>query len=125
MLEECTDLQACEIILSKAIKRVRLIGEIPLSDGDIEILANHIHNKISPSFSRGTAYLKAKTPTCFVCFLVGMGRFYDKQAGFWPIVEEKVGPVDLNWKVKWGKTFNHYLEKMLYQDLRECLTYRI
>ena len=110
MLEECKDLQSCEIILSEAIKRVRLVGEIPLSDSDIELLADFVHNKISPSFSKGTAFLRSKTPISFVCFLVGMGRFYDKQIGFWPIVEEKVGPIDLNWKVKWGKIFNQFLE---------------
>ena len=94
MLEDCADLPACEITLSER---------------DIEILANFVRQKITPSISRGTAYLKTKTSTFFVCFLVGMGRFYDKQAGYWPIVEEKVGQIDLNWKVKWGKLFIQYL----------------
>jgi hypothetical protein len=120
MLEECTDLTACEITLLEAKKSIRLLGEIPLSDRDIEILANFVHQKITPSISRGTAYLKTKTPTCFVCFLVSMGRFYDKQAGYWPIVEEKVGQIDMNWQVKWGKIFIQYLtllqEPELYQS---------
>jgi len=110
MLEDCADLTACEIILSEVAKGVHLLGEIPLLDSDIEILANFVRQKISPSSPRGTVYLKTKTPTCFVCFLVGMGRFYDKQAGYWPIVEEKVGLIDINWKVKWGKIFIQYLE---------------
>jgi hypothetical protein len=55
MLEDCPDLPACEIILSEAVKGVHLLGEIPLSDSDIEILANFVHQKISPSSSRGTA----------------------------------------------------------------------
>src|SRR3972149_957956 len=110
MLENCTDPSAFEILLSEAVKSVRLLGEIPLSDKDIEILANFVCEKITPSISKGTLYLKTKTPTCFVCFLMGMGRFYDKQSGYWPIVEEKVGQIDLNWKVKWGKLFIQYLE---------------
>ena len=99
MLEDCPDLPECEIILSEAVKSIHLLGEIQLSETDIEILANSVRQKITPSISRGTAYLKTKTPTCFVCFLVGMGRFYDKEAGYWPILEDKVGPIDLNWKV--------------------------
>lgn len=110
MLEDCPDLPAYEIILSEAVKSIRLLGEIPLSDRDVETLANSVRQKITPNISRGTTYLKTKTPTCFVCFLVGMGRYYDKQAGFWPIVEDKVGIIDLNWKVKWGKIFLKYLE---------------
>ncbi len=111
MLEDCTDLPSSEIILSEAAKSVRLLGEIPLSEKDIEILASLVRQKIIPNISRGTAYLKAKAPTCFVCVLVGVGRFYDKQAGYWPIVEEKVGSIDLNWKVRWGKIFLQYLKQ--------------
>ena len=111
MLENYADLLACETILSEAVKSARLLGEIPLSDTDIEILASLVRQNISPNISRGTAYLKTKAPTCFVCFLVGMGRFYDKQAGYWPIVENKVGQIDLNWKVRWGKIFLQYLEQ--------------
>ena len=109
MLEECTDLPACESILSEAIKEIHLLGEIPLSDNDIDILTDLIHQKLTPNFSRGTGYLKEKTPICFACFLVVMGRFYDKDAGYWPIVEQKIGPIDLNWKVNWGKFFDKFL----------------
>lgn len=109
MLEECTDLTACEIILSEAVKKIHLLGEIPLSDKDIEILSDLVHQKIIPNFSRGTGYLKLKTPISLACFLVVMGRFYDKDAGYWPIVEQKIGPIDLNWKVKWGKFFIKFL----------------
>jgi len=110
MLEECQDLPTCEIILSEAVKSVGLLGEIPHSDKDVDLLANFVCQKITPSISRGTAYLKTTTPTCFVYFLVGMGRFYDKQVGYWPIVEEKVGKLDINWRAKWGKIFIQYLE---------------
>ena len=39
MLENCVDLRSCEIRLLEALKTSRLLGEIPLSDQDIEILA--------------------------------------------------------------------------------------
>ena len=109
MLEDCADLPACEIILSEATKSVRLLGEIELSAEDIDLLARLVCQKISTSISRGTAYLRTKTKISFVCFLVGMGRFYDKQIGYWPVVEMKVGQIDINWKVKWGKIFNQFL----------------
>jgi len=110
MLENCTNLLNCENQLAEAIKPVRLLGEIPLSDQDIELLARLVREVITPSISKGTRYLRTMAPACLACFLVGMGRFYDKETGYWPIVEEKVGKIDINWKVKWGKIFIQYLE---------------
>ena len=110
MLENCTDLLNCENQLAEAIKPVRLLGEIPLSDQDTELLARLVREVITPSISKGTRYLRTMAPACLACFLVGMGRFYDKETGYWPIVERKVEPIDINWKVKWGKIFIQFLE---------------
>jgi len=111
MFEIFIDLSTCENILLEASKDVRLISEITLSDEDLDILATLIRQKISPNISKGTYHLRTKAPTCFACFLVGMGRFYDKESGYWPIVEKKVGILDINWKAKWGKIFLQYLEQ--------------
>ena len=111
MLENCVDLQMCEIRLEEAVKSVRLLGEIPLSDQDIDLLARMVSDIVAPDISKGTRYLKTEAPTCLACFLVGMGRFYDKVSGFWPIVEKGIGPVEINWQRKWGNIFLQFLEQ--------------
>jgi len=109
MLEGCNDLAACEFIILELIKNIRLLGEISFSDKDIDILTDLIRQNLIPNISKGFKYLITKTPACFACFLVVMGKFYDKDAGYWPIVEQKIGPIDLNWQVKWGKFFLKFL----------------
>jgi hypothetical protein len=111
MLENCTDLPNCENILADASKNVRLLGDIPFSDGDLDILGNLIRQKIKPNLSKGSYYLRKEAPTCFACFLVGMGRFYDKESGYWPAVEKKVGLSGLKLQEKCGQAFLEFLEK--------------
>jgi len=125
LLEKCGDLHACEKILSQTVEGVCLLGDISLSKEDLEVLSEFIRQKITPSISRGTQYLNFETPTCLVYFLVGMGRYYDKESGYWPAIEEKIGLIDSNWQVRWGQTFldfllEHQLPKF---DKEEGLTY--
>jgi len=111
MLENCGDLPACEKILSQVVESVCLLGDISLSNEDLEVLTKFIRQKITPSLSRGTQYLTSETPTCLVYFLVGMGRHYDKESGYWPVIKEKIGLIDLNWQVRWGQFFLIFLEE--------------
>lgn len=111
MLEICLELSDCEILLAESLTHVRLLGEIPLTDQDIEMLGGMVKEVTTPDISKGTRILKTRYPTCFACFLVGMGRFYGKEVGFWPIVEKKAGPIDINWQGKWGKIFLQFLEQ--------------
>ncbi len=125
MLENCVDLTACEDTLAELVKSVSLLSDIPLSEEDLEILANLVHQIITPNISRGTHYLRSNAPTCLACFLVGVGRFYDKETGYWPVVENKVGLIDTNWQVKWGRIFLNFIEqhKLPLFDDEEGLTY--
>ena len=111
MLEGCTDILACEELLAGALKNVRLIGQVPLTDNDIENLSNLVKQTISSNVVKGTRYLKAKAPTSLVFSLVCLGRYYDKDLGFWPVVEQKIGLSELNWQVKWGKFFLEFINK--------------
>ena len=111
MLDNCIGLSECEILLTELVNHVQILGEIPLTDQDIEKLAVMVRTTIALNITRGTRILKTKYPVSFACLLVGIGRFYDKEIGFWPIVENKVGTIDINWKSKWGKIFLRFLEQ--------------
>jgi len=70
MLEDCADLPACEITLSEAAKSVRFLGEIPLSDRDIEILPT-LYAKNNPEHLERDCLSKDKNPDMFRLFSSG------------------------------------------------------
>ena len=114
MLGNCKNLLECEEVLIQAVSETHLLGEISLSEKDFVILTKLINQQLSFGFSHGTRYLEVNARACLVCFLVGIGRYYDKEAGYWPVVENKIGPVDINWQGRWGKIFLDFLHE---QDL--------
>ena len=125
MFEHCASLQECEEILANTISQVQLLCEVPLSDSDLSFLTQEIGTLIRNDVPGGTRQLRNGYPVCFACFLTAMGRFYEKDLGYWPIIEEKVGLLDTNWQVRWGQFFIKFLEKYNFEkfDQESGLTY--
>ena len=90
MLESCQNLDACEEILSNKVQGIHLLGEIDLTDEDVDILVNLIRQIISVYHPNEIDYFKKHIPNSFAFFLVAMGKLYDKERGYWPIIEEKI-----------------------------------
>jgi len=106
MIENCPDLQQCENRLSREVQKVHLLGDIALSNEDLDHLGTLIRQTISPDILRGTRFLKRKAPTCLACFLVWMGIVGYRDGDYWSAVRESTGLVeDPNWERKWGQIF--------------------
>ena len=111
MIEDCSNLLQCENKLSKEAHNVSLLGQIALSHEDLDHLGTLIRQAISPDISRGTWFLKRKSPTCLACFLVWMGIVGYRDGDYWSAVRESTGLVeDPNWERKWGQIFLSFLK---------------
>lgn len=119
MLEDCAGLSECENLLTDSIEHIQLLGEIPLTTEDMDKLSEMVQKTIASSISKGTQDLKKKYPVSFACFLVGMGRFYDKENGYWPILEQRIGAIDSNWKNIWGRIFLQFLQQRSLSEFNE------
>lgn len=111
MLEECEEFSDIETIFSQKVKLVSLLGEIPLTDSDINSLSELIRLTLANGLAAGLRLLKTKYPTCLALFLIGMGRYYDKERGYWPIVANHIGLLDAQWQAALGAFFTTFLQQ--------------
>lgn len=111
MIHHCTDLRACERILSPLVPTVTLLGQIPVTDEEYTQLTGLIRTKLVRDLSRGTAYLTRWAPTTFACFLVWTGIVGYRNGNYWSAVHEAVGEIDANWQSHWGQFFLRYLQR--------------
>ncbi|HBH13657.1 MAG TPA: hypothetical protein DDX29_11180 [Clostridiales bacterium] len=125
MLESCLHLRDCEDILSEYISHVALLGEIPLSKKDIDLLKSLIKRITANDLSHGAQLLKRHYSYSLSFFLMEMGRLYDKELGYWPIVEKYLGSLEANHQRYFGDIFLTVLQKnkLPLFDEEEGLTY--
>ncbi len=107
MIERCRDLLECERLLAGEVSGSIgiFLGEIPLSQQDIELLDELVVDVLARDPANGTRFLVQKAPTCFALFLVWQGiRGYDN-GDYWSAVRESTGIWDRRYDGKWGEAF--------------------
>lgn len=109
MLEPCTNLAECERILSAWVERISLLGQIPLSEADVQELNDLIASKMAADPIGGSDFLWARAPTCLCCLLVWIGIREYRGGEYWPEVHRRtrLPPV---WQGVWGEFFLDYLQ---------------
>jgi hypothetical protein len=106
MLENCSNLEDCEAILSPKIKEISLLGQIELTRDDLRELGRMISSIMSFNPSRGTNLLREQTPVSLCCFLVWAGIMHYEAGNYWKAVHNLAGlPQGGNWERKWGMIF--------------------
>src|SRR3990170_1229525 len=111
MLEDCLSLSNCEKLLKAAIQGISLVGQIPLTEEDVDKLGSLIREKIQTNIKDGTWELEKLFPTCLVCFLVFKGHEEYKSGDFWSSVWESLNlPKNAKWQEEWGEAFIKFLK---------------
>lgn len=112
MLEDCGSLSDCENQLKPLIQQISIIGQIPLTEEDIDKLCNLIKEKTETNIEEGTWELEKLFPTCFACFLVWKGHDEYRGGDFWSSVRESLNlPKDARWQREWGEAFIEFLKR--------------
>lgn len=111
MLEECTyNLIECERILARKVNNVSLLGQITLSDRDIQKLGSLISSSMAIDPYEGSSFVWNRTPACIACFLVWIGIRQYHAGDYWSAVHNLTSlPDDPNWHIRWGHAFLKYL----------------
>ena len=93
MLDQRQDLLDLERLLDHNLKHVSLIGEIPITDEDLDLLVSRLTDCLrSQGPGPGTDYLEDHGARVVVCFLVHLGVREYQEGDFWPHVT-KAGSV--------------------------------
>lgn len=113
MFEGCRDLLECEARLNAYLERqqVSLLGELPLSQQDVDWLDTAIGERLGQDPRLGTQFLVRKTPLAFGVYLVWQGiRFY-RDGDYWSAVHASTGVADPRYQSIWGTCFLRILRK--------------
>ena len=109
MLEDCLDLQVCEDRLSRETCKIELLGDVPLSSGDVDHLASLIRGAVSTTVGR--RFLAREARACLSCFLVWKGITGYCEGDYWSAVWHSIGLAhDPNRERRWGQEFLDFLE---------------
>jgi len=109
MLEDCSDLQACEERLSPGICNMTLLGDLPLSSGDVDHLASLMGQCMSTTAGRRS--LARESPACLCCFLVWKGITGYSEGDYWSAVWQAIDLTnDANRERRWGQAFLDFLD---------------
>jgi len=92
--------------------QLRIIGEIPISESDLDELAEAVKKFLDacPSFSRGTQMLIKHHPFVFLTLLAHFSAHND-QAGYWEALQEKVGADQDLHNSRWHEHFVNLAQK--------------
>lgn len=109
MLEVCRNIPECESTLQQHLPSVRLLGQLPLTDSDLERIFAYVHQNFSGGVDEGLSSMTDNTPAIFACYLVWKGvQDYDEK-GYWKSLSSELGPLDTTLQVKIGKFFREFL----------------
>jgi hypothetical protein len=112
MLKDFGSLSECEKLLNPLLQQISLIGQLSLTEEDIDKLAKLIRDKIETDIKYGTWELKKLFPTCLACFLVFKGHEEYKSGDFWSSVWESLNlPKSTKWQGEWGEVFIEFLKE--------------
>jgi len=125
MIEECHNILECENKLSSVITTIDFLGEISISNDDINKLTELIKEQISENIQEGTKFLKFTTPSCLACFLVWKGIIGYQEGDYWPEIQKSIGLSDPYWQIKWGNIFLDFLKDngLLVPEIRDARHY--
>ncbi|MDK2836594.1 MAG: hypothetical protein PWP21_1371 [Thermosediminibacterales bacterium] len=99
MIEYCNNIEQCEKALRTQISEISILGNIPLTQKDVDILGSFLKNQIKAT-GVNNSYLK-EIPISVSLFLVWKGILEYQEGNYWSIIYESLGlPKD---ETKWQK----------------------
>jgi len=110
MLEICRDILECESTLQQHLPSVKLLGQLPLTDSDLERIFVYIHQNLAGMANEDLSDVIERTPAVLACYLVWKGIWDYDEGTYWKSLSSELGPLDTNLQVKIGKFFRKFLE---------------
>jgi len=110
MLETCRDMLECESTLQQHLPSVRLLGQLPLTDSDVERVFACIRRNLGGRVSANLPDVIDGMPAVLACYLVWKGiQDYD-EGTYWRSLSSELGPLDTNQQIKLGRFFRKFIE---------------
>lgn len=111
MLANCSSLVECEKFLAEAVRKVKFIGQVELTEEEVLKLGALIKERLKNNLPKGIKYLAESTPATLACYLVGHGIYFYIEGNYWATLADYVGLTDPNWQVKVGQKFIDFLRR--------------
>ncbi|AEE95427.1 hypothetical protein [Mahella australiensis] len=108
MLEKCENLFQCELVLSGKINNVKLLGELPFLQSDLDKLDEMVV-ELMHSEAGGIDFLKQRTTACLSCLLVWHGVYDYKEGNYWSTIGKIIGELDAIQQADLGNAFLSFL----------------
>jgi len=112
MLDDGTDLFGMDWCLDAALKGVGLIGELPLTESDLDLMTKRLRECLDTrGLGPGTAHLEDCGARVVACFLVHLGVRKYQEGDFWGAVAKALGrDLGSNLLTRWGKIVEQLLK---------------
>jgi len=107
-----SDLETCESILRPLVLDSQIVGEVLLSEKDVDLLANLIADLFTTDPENALTLLEHRYPAAFLCFMVWKGKISYREGTFWPPILEALGMSGVQWERQLGQTFLTCLQNM-------------
>ncbi len=109
MLETCQDMLECESTLQQHLPSVRLLGQLPLTDSDLERVFEYIRQNLEGKVNANLPDAIKDMPTILACYLVWKGiQDYD-EGTYWISLSSEIGRLDTNQQIKLGRFFREFI----------------
>lgn len=109
MLETCRDIFECESTLQQHLPSIRLLGQLPLTDNDLERVFAHMQRSLGGTVNENLPGVIESTPTILACYLVWKGiQDYD-EGTYWISLSSELGRLDTNQQIKLGRFFREFI----------------
>lgn len=109
-----------ENAVSPWFRQVTLIGEIPLTDGEITQIEKALKELVCLEGAfQATSFINERAACSLACFLVHKGISGYREGNYWDEVCKSVGLPRQNWPQSWGEVFKHVLRRYGLPNFRE------
>jgi len=125
MIEECKNLEQCEVVISQQLQNIKLIGEISLSFEEVLKLETLLKECIKNNSSFDVDFLVKKAPSSLSCYLVWKGILSYHDGKYWGYIKEGLNISYSNWQSRLGEFFINFLRKrgLFVLDIKDSRRY--
>jgi len=110
MLKTCLDISECESALQQHLPSIRLLGQLPLDDSDLERIFVYIQQSLGGRVSENLSGVIEDTPAILACYLVWKGiQGYDEGV-YWRSLSSELGFLDAGQQARLGKFFREFIK---------------
>ena len=125
MLENCATIDSCEALLSEQVHLFGLLGQIPFTNNDFEMLCTFVSKEFSFSTNGEFESEIVNYPATLSCYLVLRGIFNYSEGAYWKSIHDDIKEFNTAKSQLLGKAFLRFIErnKLFYVEIPKSLKY--